>query len=65
MNWEEIEKLPRPGLESIQLQRLQKLVHRVYATVEPYKKKMDEAGVKPGDIQSLADLCKLPFTTKD
>ncbi len=65
MNWEEIETLPRPGLESIQLKRLQKLVHRVYETVAPYKAKMDEAGVKPGDIQTLADLRKLPFTTKD
>jgi len=65
MNWEEIETLPRPGLESIQLNRLQKLVHRVYETVAPYKAKMDEAGVKPGDIQSLADLRHLPFTTKD
>lgn len=65
MDWQEIETLPRPGLESIQLLRLQKLVQRVYKTVAPYKAKMDEAGVKPGDIQSLADLRKLPFTTKD
>jgi len=65
MNWEEIETLPRQGLESIQLNRLQKLVHRVYETVAPYKAKMDEAGVKPGDIQRLTDLRHLPFTTKD
>ena len=65
MNWEEMETLPRQGLESIQLKRLQKLVHRVYETVVPYRDKMDEAGVKPGDIQSLADLAQLPFTTKD
>jgi phenylacetate-CoA ligase len=44
---------------------LQKLVHRVYEKVAPYRAKMDEAGVKPGDIKSLADLKKLPFTTKD
>lgn len=62
---EEMETLPRAGLESIQLKRLQKLVERVYNTVEPYKKKMDEAGVKPSDIQSLEDLQKLPFTYKD
>ena len=29
MNWEEIETLPRQGLEAIQLRRLQLLVHRV------------------------------------
>ena len=62
---EEIETLPRVGLESIQLKRLQNLVKRVYKTVEPYRRKMDEAGVKPEDIGSLADLQKLPFTLKD
>lgn len=62
---EEIETLPRVGLESIQLRRLQHLVSRVYKTVEPYRKKMDEAGVRPDDIKSLKDLAKLPFTIKD
>ncbi len=62
---EEIETLPRVGLESIQLRRLQHLVARVYRTVEPYRKKMDEAGIKPDDIKTLADLTKLPFTAKN
>ncbi len=62
---EEIETMPRVGLESIQLKRLQKLVARVYETVEPYRRKMDAAGVKPGDIRQLSDLQKLPFTIKD
>lgn len=66
MMWiEEVESLPRPGLESIQLRRLQRLVQRVYESVEPYRLKMDDAGIKPGDIQSLDDLHSLPFTTKD
>ncbi len=62
---EEIETLPRVGLESIQLKRLQALVARVYETVEPYRRKMVAAGVEPGDIHQLSDLQKLPFTTKD
>jgi phenylacetate-CoA ligase len=62
---EEMETLPRVGLESIQLKRLQHLVARVYKTVAPYREKMDAAGVKPGDIHSLADLAKLPFTVKE
>ncbi len=62
---EEIETLPRVGLESIQLRRLKHLVARVYKTVKPYRRKMDEAGVKPEDIQSLDDLRKLPFTAKE
>ncbi len=61
---EEMETLPRAGLESIQLKRLQKQIKRVYATVEPYRKKMDEKGVKPSDIKSLEDLQLLPFTVK-
>ncbi len=62
---EEMETLPRVGLESIQLRRLQHLVRRVYKTVAPYRRKMEAAGVKPDDIKSLADLAKLPFTVKD
>lgn len=61
---EEMETLPRVGLESIQLRRLQHLVARVYRTVEPYRRKMDAAGVKPDDIKTLADLARLPFTVK-
>ncbi|MGB5231418.1 MAG: phenylacetate--CoA ligase [Desulfoprunum sp.] len=62
---EEMETLPRAGLESIQLRRLRRLVARVYDKVEPYRRKMDAAGVKPDDIRTLADLQKLPFTYKD
>jgi phenylacetate-CoA ligase len=62
---EEMETLPRVGLESIQLRRLKHLVARVYKKVQPYRRKMDEAGVRPEDIKSLADLAKLPFTVKD
>ena len=65
MNWEEIETLPRQGLEAIQLRRLQLLVRRVYDRVQPYRAKMDAAGIKPADIRSLADLRHLPYTTKD
>jgi phenylacetate-CoA ligase len=60
-----METLPRAGLESIQLRRLRRLVARVYDKVEPYRRKMDAAGVKPDDIRTLADLQKLPFTYKD
>jgi phenylacetate-CoA ligase len=65
MHVQEIETLPRQGLEAIQLRRLQLLVARVYERVRPYREKMDRAGVKPSDIRSLADLRHLPFTTKD
>jgi phenylacetate-CoA ligase len=60
----EYETMPREALESIQLKRLQTVLSHVYATVPFYKKKLDDAGILPGDIKSLKDMEKLPFTTK-
>ncbi|MFH1080595.1 MAG: phenylacetate--CoA ligase [Pseudomonadota bacterium] len=61
---EEFETLPREVLEALQLKRLQQVVQRVYHTVGHYRAAFDEAGVKPDDVKSLADLARLPFTTK-
>jgi phenylacetate-CoA ligase len=61
---EEFETLPREALEALQLKRLQQVAQRVYHTVGFYRTAFDEAGVKPDDIKSLADLARLPFTTK-
>ncbi len=55
----------RETIEAIQLERLQATVKRVYERVPYYKKAFDDAGIRPGDIKSLADLQKLPFTTKE
>ena len=60
----EYETMPRDALESIQLRRLQATVERVYATVPFYKRKFEEAGLIPADVKTLADLRRLPFTTK-
>ncbi|MCF8110123.1 MAG: phenylacetate--CoA ligase [Desulfobacteraceae bacterium] len=60
----EYETMPREALESIQLRRLQATVSRVYATVPFYRKKFENAGIGPGDVNSLDDLQKLPFTNK-
>ena len=64
MIWSKEETLSRAEMEALQLERLQETVARVYEKVPYYRAKMDEKGVKPQDIQSLADLAKLPFTTK-
>ena len=64
MIWAKEETLPRVEIESIQLKRLKEAVHYIYDRVEPYRRKMDEAGIKPDDIQSLDDLKKMPFTYK-
>jgi len=64
MIWSKEETLPREKIEAIQLERLKETVARVYEKVAPYRKKMDEAGVRPEDIKSLSDLSRLPFVTK-
>src|SRR4051794_27201748 len=61
---EEFETLPRPALEALQLKRLQSVLGRVYANVPFYRQSLDNAGIKPSDVTSLADLQNLPFTTK-
>ncbi len=58
------ETLPREDLRALQLSRLQDLCARVYANVEFYKKAFARKGITPGDIRSLDDLAKLPFTGK-
>lgn len=64
MIWSKEETLSRTEIEKLQLSRLKETVSRVYEKVPYYRAKMDEAGVKPEDVQTLADLKKLPFTTK-
>lgn len=62
---EEIETASREQIEKIQHDGLLDVVKRVYENVPYYRKKMDEAGVKPEDIKELSDITKLPFLTKD
>ena len=64
MIWSKEETLSRAEIEKIQLERLIETVNRVYDKVPAYRKKMDDAGVKPSDIKTLKDLAKLPFVTK-
>jgi len=51
-------------MRALQSERLIKLVNHVYTNVPFYRKRMDETGVKPSDIQSIDDIVKLPFTYK-
>mgnify|MGYP000129695953 CR=1 FL=1 len=65
--WHDISALdymPLEHLRELQLARLQKLVRRVHENVKAYRSRMDEAGVKPEDIRTLADIARLPFTYK-
>ena len=58
------ECMPREQLEALQLERLQRVVERVYYNVPFYRQKFQEIGLEPGDVRSVSDLKKLPFTTK-
>lgn len=48
----------------LQGERLHKLVEKVYHSTPFYRQKMQEMNVTPDDIQSIDDIVKLPFTTK-
>ena len=66
MIWNETKEcMSRDERANLQSARLVKLVDRVYHNVEFYRKKMQAAGLLPGDIRGVEDLEKLPFTTKD
>jgi phenylacetate-CoA ligase len=57
--------MDKSAREKLQLANLKNLVEKLYATVPFYRKKMDALGVSSRDIHTLADIEKLPFTTKD
>lgn len=56
--------MPQEELRQLQTERLKKLVSYVYERIPFYRNAFDEAGVRPEDVESLDDLTKLPFTTK-
>ena len=56
--------MPVNELREVQLSRLQNIVAHAYRNVEFFRKRMDENGVKPADIKTLADIQKLPFSKK-
>ena len=66
MYWEaEKECIGRDSLKQLQLERLQATVLRVYMNVPFYRKKFDELHIDPDFLNSLEDVSRLPFTTKD
>jgi len=61
----DFETLPRPEMTKLQGERLGRLVDVLYRSVPFCRRKLDERGVKPQDVQGICDIGKLPFTTKD
>lgn len=62
---EKAECMEKEEKKALQLKRLQKTVKLAYENVEFYKKRLDDAGIKPEDIKTLKDIEKIPFTTKN
>lgn len=58
------ECMDRNGISRIQSERLRETVERVYFNVPYYRNKMQGAGLGPESIQTIDDIVKLPFTTK-
>ncbi len=56
--------MEREELLKLQGERVASMVKRVYDSVPFYRKKLQEKGIEPGDIKTIDDLKKLPFTTK-
>ncbi|OUO94417.1 phenylacetate--CoA ligase [Cloacibacillus sp. An23] len=61
----EIECASREQITKWQTEGLIRTVRHAYENSAYYRKKMDDHGVKPEDIKSLADITKLPFICKD
>lgn len=61
---EKYETMSRDEMSVLQSQRLVSMVERCYNNVPLYRKRFDEMGIQPGDIKSIEDLKKLPFTYK-
>lgn len=65
MIWNPAEKMNRADMADLQLLRLRETIDRAYHCIPFYRKRLDEAGLKPESVRSLADLAKVPFTVKN
>jgi phenylacetate-CoA ligase len=59
------ETMSRDALEALQLQRLRRTLAHAHERVPHHRRRFGELGFAPGDLKNLADLERLPFTTKD
>ena len=62
--WQEhLETMPRPELEKLQIEKLKQTIN-VCLRSPFYKKRLGELGITADSINTLDDLRKIPFTTK-
>ncbi len=60
-----IEIASRDEIQALQLSRLQWSLSHAYDNVAHYRAAFDEVGIHPGDLKTLNDLAKFPFTVKE
>ncbi|MDO5755155.1 MAG: phenylacetate--CoA ligase [Tissierellia bacterium] len=66
MIWNETKECMAPDdLKAMQSKRLRKQVERMYLQVPYFRQKMQKLDLHPSDIESIDDIRKLPFTTKE
>lgn len=58
------ERRPMEELAELRSRKLRRLVRHVYERVPFYRRRFDDAGVRPGDIRTVSDLSKLPVISK-
>ncbi|MCV9936762.1 phenylacetate--CoA ligase [Boseaceae bacterium BT-24-1] len=59
-----IETASRDEISALQLTRLKTTLDHAYRNSPHYSAQFDKAGVHPGDLKTLSDLSKFPFTVK-
>ena len=62
--WHEIEGAPSQQVARTQEEKLQKQMEYLWARSPFYQRKLSQAGIRPGQIKTLSDLHKVPFTLK-
>ncbi|MGH9042894.1 MAG: phenylacetate--CoA ligase family protein [Acidimicrobiia bacterium] len=62
---EELETRPWDEVQALTFEKARRQIERVYNVSDHYRRKLDEAGVKPGDIRTPDDLARIPFFEKD
>lgn len=62
---EKAETMSRDEIAAHQLMKLKETVRWAYDRSDFYRKKMDAAGIKPGDVEMLEDLRHLPIIDKE
>jgi phenylacetate-CoA ligase len=65
MVYDSVETASREELREIQGERLRATVENAYENVDYYRRKLDERGLTPDDIDGVGDIHELPFTTKE